>query len=181
VAARPTLVMLVFLGVTVPPTMGHVQDIPGSMRFETVPVRARLVDALRVLGVSGSPMIQWGWEYAYYINTGMSWGTRTGGSHEILEPFFPDKAIFVADYLESLESGRAPVFLDTATEGATYYKDSALYGYEQVPEVAEAVRRDYFPCAQFQGASLYLHRKRYEGRAEIQAWCAGLPHWRPPT
>ena len=42
-------------------------------------------------------MIQWGWAYAYYVHTGMTWGTRTGGSHEILEPFFPDKTIFVAD------------------------------------------------------------------------------------
>ena len=125
-------------------------------------------------------MIQWGWVYAYYVHTGTSWGTRTGGSHEILEPFFRDKQIYVADFVASLESGRAPVFLDTATEGAPIYAIRALYGHEQVPEVADAVRRNYFLCAEFQGARLFLSRKRYQPDPKIQAWCERHPRWQPP-
>ena len=84
--------------------------------------------------------------------------------------------------MASLESGRSPVFLDTATEGAPSYGTRELYGHEQVPEVADAVGRSYFPCAEFAGARLYLHRERYQARAKIQAWCARLPHWTPgPT
>ena len=119
-------------------------------------------------------MIQWGWTYSHYVRTGTELGNPVRGSSEILEPFFSDKAQFIADYVANLESGRAPVFLDTATEGAPAYGIRALYGHERVPEVAEAVRRNYFLCNQFEGARLYLQRKRYEARAEIQAWCAEL-------
>jgi hypothetical protein len=125
-------------------------------------------------------MIQWGWAYVYYVYTGMTWGTRTGGSHEILEPFFPDKSIFIADYVEGLESGRAPVFLDTATEGARAYPDRARYGHERVPEIADAVRRNYFLCAEFPGARLYLHRERSKRVAAILDWCARVPRWKAP-
>jgi len=178
-AARPALVLLAYLGLTVLlPTIACLRDVPLPVRFPPTVVRASSVDALRELRASGSPMIQWGWVYAYYVRTGMTWGTRTGGSHEILEPFFSDKTIFVADYVESLESGRAPVFLDTATEGAPAYPNRALYGHERVPEIAHAVRRNYFPCAEFRGARLYLHR-RFEARAELQSWCARLPSWKP--
>ncbi len=181
-AARPALVRAAYLGLTLLlPVMGYLRDIPLPVRLQLTAVRATSVDALRELQIAGSPMIHWGWAYMYYVHTGMTWGTRTGGSHEILEPFFPDKEIFVADYVESLESGRAPVFLDTATEGAPVYAIRAIYGHERVPEIADAVRRNYFPCAEFQGARLYLHRKRYEGRPKIQAWCAGLPRWKPPA
>ena len=43
---------------------------------------AHPIDVLRSLHVAGSPMIQWGWLYEYYVDTVMTWGTRTGGSHE---------------------------------------------------------------------------------------------------
>jgi hypothetical protein len=117
-------------------------------------------------------MILWGWEFSYYVHAGMTWGTRTGSSHEILEPFFPDKSVFLADYVASLESGRAPVFLDTASEGAYFYKSRARYGHEQVPEVVEAVRRSYFLCLDTGGPRLFLHRERYGNRPEIARWCA---------
>jgi hypothetical protein len=125
-------------------------------------------------------MILWGWVYGYFVSTGTTWGTRTGGSHEILEPFFPNKSIFIADYVENLDSGRAPVFLDTATEGAPTYAVRACYGHETVPEIAAAVRRNYFPCAEFPGARLYLNRERYKADPGIRSWCAGLLHWTPP-
>jgi len=180
-APRPALVLLAYLGLTVLlPSISYLRDAPVPVRFRPAAVRARSLDALRELHVSGSPLIQWGWVYVYYVHTGMTWGTRTGGNHEILEPFFPDKTIFVADFVESLESGRAPVFLDTATEGAPMYANRALYGHERVPEIAGAVRRNYFRCAEFPGARLYLHRTRYQARAEMRAWCAGLAHWTPP-
>jgi hypothetical protein len=131
-----------------------------------------VVVALRELGVRGSPMILWGWEFGYYVQAGTTWGTRTGSSHEILEPFFPDKSIFLADYVASLESGRAPAFLDTATEGASFYDSRARYGHERVPEVAEAVQRHYFLCADFRGPRLFLRRERYAGRKDVQSSCA---------
>jgi hypothetical protein len=162
------------------PAILYLGDKPLPVRFPPQETRAKSVDALRELQVAGSPMIQWGWVYAYYVHTGTSWGTRTGGSHEILEPFFPDKRIYVADFVASLDSGRAPVFLDTATEGAPIYAIRAQYGHEQVPEVAEAVRRNYFLCAEFQGARLFLQRKRYQSDPKIQAWCERHPRWQPP-
>jgi len=180
--ARPAARALVtYLGVTVLlPMVVYFHDIALPLRYPPQEMRAHSLDALRSLKISGSPMIQWGWVYAYYVGTGTSWGTRTGGSHEILEPFFPNKSIFIADYVASLESGRAPVFLDTATEGAPNYALRALFGHEQVPEVANAVRRNYFPCAEFQGARLFLHRKHYRDRADILPWCAMFPRWQPP-
>ena len=48
------------------------------------------------------------------------------------------------------------------------YADRERWGHEQIPEVAEAVRRNYFPCAEFPGARLFLLRTRYEGRTEIR-------------
>ena len=180
-AARPALVLVAYLGLTVfLPSIAYLRDVPLPVRFPPTAVRAMSLDALRALRVPGSPMIQWGWVYAYYVLTGMTWGTRTGGGHEILEPFFPDKTVFVADFVENLESGRAPVFLDTALEGAPSYPNRELYGHERVPEIADAVRRNYFRCAEFPGARLYLHRQRYLARAAIRSWCAGLPDWNPP-
>ena len=179
---RPALVQAAYLGLTaLIPTLAYLQEPPLPIKLPPVEVRALSINALRSLHVSGLPIIQWGWVYAYYVQTGATWGSRTGGSHEILEPFFPDKSIFIADYVASLESGRAPVFVDTATEGAPSYAIRALYGHETVPEVADAVRRNYFPCAEFRGARLYLERKRYGDSAEIHAWCAHLPQWRPPA
>jgi hypothetical protein len=163
------------------PALQQLQDAPLPVRYRPFAVRSKSIDALRELKKAGSPMIMWGWVYAYYVSTGMTWGTQTGGSHEILEPFFPDKSIYIADYVASLESGRAPVFIDTATEGSPVYAIRAQYGHEQFPEIAEAVRRNYFRCAEFPGARLYLNRDRYQARAEIRKWCAGLPQWRPPA
>jgi hypothetical protein len=174
-AGRPGIEQLAYLGLTLLlPAIGYLRDVPLPMTFKPATLRSASVDALRALELPGSPMIQWGWVYPYYIHAGMTWGTRSGGSHEILEPFFSNKSLFVADYVESVESGRAPVFLDTATVGSTAYAIRALHGHEQVPEVAEAVRRNYFLCAELPGARLYLQRRRYEARAEIRAWCAGL-------
>jgi hypothetical protein len=180
-ARRPALAFATYLVPTaLLPMVVYFHDLALPLRFPPQEVRARSMDALRSLHVSGSPMIQWGWVYAYYVLTGTSWGTRTGGSHEILEPFFPNKSIFIADFVASLESGRAPVFLDTATEGAPSYAKRALFGHETVPEIAEAVRRNYFPCAEFQGARLFLLREHYRDRADILPWCAMFPRWQPP-
>jgi hypothetical protein len=174
-ASRPVPVWTAYLCLTVLfPTVVYLRDTPLPLRIPNEEMRAPSIDALRELEIAGSPIIQWGWIYSHYVRTGTSWGTRCGGSSEILEPFFSDKAQFIADYVANLESGRAPVFLDTATEGAPAYGIRALYGHERVPEVAEAVRRNYFLCNEFEGARLYLHRKRYEARAEIQTWCAEL-------
>jgi hypothetical protein len=180
-AIRPLLPSAVYLGVAVMlPAAIYLQDLPLPLRFPPTEIQARPIDAVRTLRVEGSPMIQWGWVYAYYVLTGTTWGTRTGGSHEIIEPFFPDKSIFIADYVAGLESGRAPVFLDTAMEGAPSYGSQKLFGHERVPAVAAAVQRHYFLCAVFPGARLFLSRSRYERRPDIEAWCAGLPHRRPP-
>jgi hypothetical protein len=152
-AAWSTVVQWAYLGFTVLlPTILYLQSARVPLRLPTAEGGYRTVDALRALDVSGSPMIQWGWSYLFYIESGMTWGTRTGGSHEILERFFPNKSIYVADYVESLESGRAPVFLDTATEGAFFYAWHAFFGHEGFPEIAGAVRRNYFSCAEFPGA-----------------------------
>jgi hypothetical protein len=173
---RPALLASIYLGLTLLlPILLRAPNLampPTSMRFETLKVRQSVLDTLGELGVRGSPMILWGWEFAYYVHAGMTWGTRTGSSHEILEPFFPDKSIFISDYVGSLESGRAPVFLDTATEGAYFYKSRARYGHEQVPEVAEAVRRNYFLCADLGGRRLFLHRERYGDQADVRSSCA---------
>jgi hypothetical protein len=173
---RPALLASAYLVFTLLlPTIGRLPDFskpPTAMRWETLKVRQSLLDMLSELRVAGSPMILWGWELSYYVLAGTTWGTRTGSSHEILEPFFPDKSIFIADYLASLESGRAPIFLDTAAEGAYFYKSRARYGHEQVPEIAEAVRRNYFLCADFRGPRLFLNREHYRGRAEIESRCA---------
>jgi hypothetical protein len=180
-ASRPWRALAIYaLLAVVLPTIMYLGDKPLPVRFPPQETRHKAVDALRWLHVEGSPMIQWGWVYAYYVHTGTSWGTRTGGSHEILEPFFRDKQLYIADFIASLDSGRAPVFLDTATEGAPIYAIRAQYGHEQVPEVAEAVRRNYFLCAEFQGARLFLQRKRYEPDPKIQAWCESHPRWQPP-
>jgi hypothetical protein len=177
-AARPAFVG--FLGLAVlPPAIFYLQDPPLPLRMPPARDRAESLDPLYTPSLPGSPMIQWGWVYGYFVSTGMTWGSRTGGSHEILEPFFPDKTIFIADYVASLESERAPVFIDTATEGSGVYDNRALYGHERYPEVADAVRRNYFPCAEFPGARIYLLRKRYQGRAEIAGWCASLTQWWP--
>ena len=84
----------------------------------------------------------------------------------------------MSDFVASLESGRAPVFLDTAMKWSRVYEDRELYGHEQVPEVAEAVRRNYFLCAELPGARLFLNRKRYQTQPGITAWCAGLESWK---
>jgi hypothetical protein len=173
-------VQIAYLGLTgLIPTIAYLEDAPLPVRYPPMEVRARSIDALRALHVAGSPLIQWGWVYAYYVQTGATWGTRTGGSHEILEPFFPNKEIYLSDFVASLESGRAPVFVDTATEGAPSYGIRALYGHERFPEVADSVRRNYFPCAEFQGARIYLNRRRYQDRPDILSWCVLLPQWRP--
>jgi hypothetical protein len=180
-AARPALVRVAYLGLAVAlPTLIFLQDVSLAVRFPPSRLRVPSIDALRELRLSGSPMIQWGWVYAYYVQTGMSWGTRTGGSHEILEPFFREKEIFVEDFVASLESGRARVFLDTATEGSSHYPDRKRWGHELFPQVADAVRRNYFPCAEFEGARLFLSRLRFENDPEIRAWCARQPPWRGP-
>jgi hypothetical protein len=174
-AARPGFELTAYLGLAaLIPAIGYLQDVPLPVLLRRATVRSPTVDALRALDLPGSPMIQWGWVYPYYVHAGLTWGTRTGGSHEILEPFFSHKSLFVADFVESLESGRSPVFLDTATEGSPIYPNRARYGHEQVPEVAEAVGRNYFLCAELPGTRLYLHRKRYQARAGIQDWCADL-------
>ncbi len=41
-----------------------------------------------------------------------------------------------------------------------------------MPEVLEAVRRNYFLCADFSGPRLFLHRERYRDRSDIQSKCA---------
>ena len=174
--ARPILVGVAYLGLALAvPALIALLDVPLPVRFPPTEFRARSVDTLRELQVAGRPMILWGWAYVYYVQAGMSWGNRSGGSNEILERFFQNKQLYIADYVESIESGRAPVFLDTAMEGSLVYADRKQWGHEQIPEVGEAVRRNYFPCAEFPGARLFLLRTRYEGRKEIEDLCARLP------
>jgi hypothetical protein len=156
--------------------IGYLRDIPIPGYLMPTIADVPTVEALRKLDLAGSPMIQWGWLYKYYVIAGTTWGTRTGGSGEILEPFFSHRSLFIAAYVEGLESGRAPIFLDTATDGSGVYGNRALYGHEQVPEVAEAVRRNYFLCAELSGSRLYLHRDRYPMQEEIRALCPDLSH-----
>jgi hypothetical protein len=65
-------------------------------------------------------------------------------------------------------------------EKSAHYANRELFGHEQFPEVAKAVRRNYFPCAEFPAARLFLLRRRYESDPDIQAWCARLPQWTRP-
>jgi hypothetical protein len=175
VAPRAGIVVSGYLGLALLlPTLACVRRAPLPVRIRPVNLRARVDAAVREVAPPGSRMILWGWDYFHYVYTGMTWGTRTGGSHEILEPFFRDKNVFVQDYVESLESGRAPVFLDTATQGSYHYDDPARYGHATRPEIARAVRDSYFLCARFRGASIYLQRRTYAGRPEIRAWCSKL-------
>ena len=178
---RPGFAIAAYVGLAVlAPSILYLRGAPLPVRFQPNVVRGRAIEALRELHTAGAPMIQWGWVYEYFILTGTTWGTRTGGSHEILEPFFPNKEIFVADYVANLESGRAPVFLDTATEGAPAYANRERYGHVRFPEIEEAVRRRYFLCADLPGARLYLNRKTYDARAGIRSWCMGRPRREPP-
>jgi hypothetical protein len=175
-ARQPVFVWTAYLCLTVLfPSMVFLSEAPLPLRFPREEMPVRSLDVPPELGLAGSPLILWGWIYGHYVQTGATWGTRTGGSHEILEPFFSDKAVFIADYVESLESGRAPVFLDSATEGAPAYGVRALYGHERVPEIADAVRRNYFLCNELEGARIFLHRERYRNRADILPWCASIP------
>jgi hypothetical protein len=178
---RPALAVAIYLGLTLlAPARLYVKDAPVPVRYQPTLNYGGSTDFLRNLQVSGAPLIQWGWVYGYYVNVGLTWGTATGGSHEILEPFFLDQAIFLTDYVESLESGRAPIFVDTATEGSEAYPKRARYGHEQFPEVAEAVRRHYFLWSEFRGARVYLHRGTYAAKAGIEARCTSLPCIPPP-
>jgi len=179
-ATRPALVVWAYLGLALLlPAQVGLRAPPLPLRIRPALVRALKVPGMHRVAPPWSPMILWGWQYVYYVNSGMTWGTRTGGSHEILEPFFRDKELFVRDFVQSLESGRAPVFLDTATEGSLAYGTRGIFGHANHPEIARAVRANYFLCGEFQGARLYLNRKRFEGQADIQTWCSSLPAWRP--
>jgi hypothetical protein len=178
---QPVFAMAAYLGLAVlPPAILYFQDDPIPVRFPPMESRSALIDAMLMLNAAGSPMIQWGWAYGCFVSTGTTWGTRTGGSHEILEPFFPNKSIFIADYVENLDSGRAPVFLDTATEGSLFYPRRAKFGHETVSEIGAAVRRNYFLCAELPGSRLYLNRERYQADAEVRAWCERQSDWTPP-
>jgi hypothetical protein len=123
----------------------------------------------------GSPIILWGWDYHYYVYSGMIWGTRTGGSHEIIEPFFGDRRLFIDSYVASLASDRAPVFLDTAIYGARFYDNHAIYGHEAYPEVAAVVRQHYLLCREFPGARIFVNRRYYEANPGIRDSCDGPP------
>jgi len=131
---------------------------------------------IRRLTPPGSPIILWGWDYHYYVYSGMIWGTRTGGSHEIIEPFFGDRRLFIDSYVASLASDRAPVFLDTATEGARSYSKRAVYGHEAYPEVASVVRQHYLLCREFTGARIFVNRRYDETHPGLRDLCD-----RPPT
>ena len=131
---------------------------------------------IRRLMPPGSPIILWGWDYHYYVYSGMIWGTRTGGSHEIIEPFFGDRRLFIDSYVASLASDRAPVFLDTATEGARFYDKRAVHGHEAYPEVAAVVRQHYLPCREFPGARIFVNRRYHEANPGIRDLC-----YSPPT
>jgi hypothetical protein len=175
-ARRPVFVHVAYLCLAVLfPSLVFLGEAPLPLRIPREEMRVRSIDVPPELDLAGSPLILWGWIYGHYVQTGTVWGTRTGGSSEILEPFFSDKAKFIADYVSSLESGRAPVFLDTATEGSPAYGARALYGHERVPEVADAVRRNYFLCNELEGARIFLHRERYRNRADVLPWCASIP------
>jgi hypothetical protein len=179
-ATRPARVVWAYLGLALLlPAQAALRATPLPERIRPALVRVLKIPGMHKVTTPGSPMIQWGWQYVYYVYSGMIWGTRTGGSHEILEPFFHDKQLFVRDFVQSLESGRAPIFLDTATEGALSYGNRRFYGHENHLEIARAVAANYFLCGEFQGARLYLNRKAFEGQADIQTWCSSLPVWKP--
>jgi len=130
---------------------------------------------IRRLTPPGSPIILWGWDYHYYVYSGMIWGTRTGGSHEIIEPFFGDRRLFIDSYVASLASDRAPVFLDTAAYGARFYDNHVIYGHEAYPEVAAVVRQHYLLCREFPGARIFVNRHYYEANPGIRDSCDGPP------
>src|SRR5499433_577441 len=130
---------------------------------------------IRRLTLPGSPIILWGWDYHYYVYSGMIWGTRTGGSGEIIEPFFGDRRLFIDSCVASLASDRAPVFLDTATEGARFYDNHVFYGHEAYPEVAAVVRQHYLFCREFPGARIFVNRHYYQANPGIRDSCDGLP------
>src|SRR5262245_11552439 len=130
---------------------------------------------IRRLTPPGSPIILWGWDYHYYVYSGMIWGTRTGGSHEIIEPFFGDRKLFVDSYVASLRSDRAPVFLDTGTEGAWSYGKRAVYAHEAYPEVASIVRQHYLLCREFPGARIFVNRRHHDANPGIRDLCHSPP------
>jgi len=131
---------------------------------------------IRRLTPPGSPIILWGWDYHYYVYSGMNWGTRTGGSHEIIESFFGDRRLFVDSYVASLTSDRAPVFLDTAIYGARFYDNHVIYGHEAYPEVAAVVRQHYILCREFPGARIFLNRRYDETHPGFRDLCDRPPH-----
>src|SRR5215472_12872984 len=126
---------------------------------------------IRRLIPPGSPIILWGWDYHYYVYSGMIWGTQTGGNHEIVEPFFGDPRLFIDSYVASLTSDRAPVFLDTSTEGARYYARRAAYGHEAYPKVAAVVRQHYLLCAEVPNARIFVNLRYYEANPRLGALC----------
>src|SRR5215813_3084629 len=130
---------------------------------------------VRRLAPPGSPIILWGRDYHYYVYSGMIWGTRTGGSHEIIEPFFGDRKLFVDGYVASLRSDRAPVFLDTGTEGAWSYGKRAVYAHEAYPEVASIVRQHYLLCREFPGARIFVNRRHHDANPGIRDLCHSAP------
>jgi len=104
-------------------------------------------------------MAIWGWSPQLHVETGVVQATSESVPIWQSRPN-PQQAFFVKRYANELRDSDARLFVDTQAPGNLSHSWLGVRGqrFEELPEIAEIVTRDFTVVSQDEGATIYARK-----------------------
>lgn len=100
----------------------------------------------------GEPIVVWGWQPKYYVETATIQGTRYAHSARAMEGFAPRHDYFLSLFLEDFDRTRPVVFVDSGHK----YEPREEFGPDRFPALAARLAAGYRQVAQIEGVRILV-------------------------
>lgn len=98
--------------------------------------------AVARVALPGDPLVVWGWQCRFYVESGLPHGTAENHTERCIFPI-ELRDVYRARFLADFRRTRPPVFVDAVGKNSWWVQDRATQGYECFPELAAYVREQY--------------------------------------
>lgn len=132
----------------------------GAQAFASVRVglRAPEGDVIGRIGTPGSPITVWGWTVAPYLGSGRPPATRDTNMANFFRGIPRVDTFYRERFLRDLQRARPEVFVDAIGPESLAFHDRAVFGFEQIPPIAEYIKANYVLVQEISGERIYARR-----------------------